>query len=41
MPPPQGALAFHAVRHPSARGRPVGEDEIQLQHASEAWAQDA
>ena len=24
MLPPQGALAFHAARRPSARGRPVG-----------------
>ena len=41
MLPPQGALAFHASRRPSARGRPVGGDEIQLRHASEAWVLDA
>ncbi|MEC7151808.1 MAG: hypothetical protein VXW85_05080 [Candidatus Thermoplasmatota archaeon] len=41
MLPPQGALAFHVFRRPSARGRPVGGDEIQLRHASEAWVLDA
>ena len=41
MLPPQGALAFHAARRPSARGRLVGGGEIQLRHASEAGMLDA
>ena len=40
MLPPQGALAFHAARRPSARGRLLA-GEIQLRHASEAGMLDA